>query len=59
MSTPSTGTKGYEVADDFDVEKFQAEHEPPSAGESAFLSIVMFAGLLVFAVGCWALRHMM
>lgn len=43
----------------FDVEKFQAEHEQPSKAESAFLTIVMFGGLLVFAVGCWAIRALM
>lgn len=40
---------------EFDVEKFQAEHEQPSSAESAFLTIAMFGGLVIFAVGCWAL----
>lgn len=57
MSTPAVDPSG--IADDFDVERYQAEHKPPSETESAFISIVMFLGLLVFAAGCWALRHMM
>lgn len=40
---------------DFDVEAYQKEHEQPDGAESAFLSVVMFAGLVIFAVGCWAL----
>ncbi|WP_185975709.1 hypothetical protein [Tessaracoccus rhinocerotis] len=40
---------------EFDVEQYQAEHKPPSETESAFITIAMFGGLVIFAVGCWAL----
>ena len=40
---------------EFDVEAYQAEHAAPSGVESAFLTVLMFGGLVVLAVGCWAL----
>lgn len=43
----STGTP-----QEFDVEKFQAEHEQPSEAESAILTILLFCAMVVFAVGC-------
>lgn len=38
--------------EEFDVEKFQEEHQPPSKAESAILTILLFGAMLVFAVGC-------
>lgn len=40
---------------EFDAEQYMAQHRQPSTAESAFLTIVMFGGLVFFAVGCWAL----
>lgn len=40
---------------EFDVEAYQSQHKPPSEAESAFLTIAMFCGLVVFAVGCFLL----
>lgn len=37
---------------EFDVAKYQAEHEQPSGAESAVLTILLFCGLVVFTVGC-------
>ena len=36
----------------FDVEKYVAEHQQPSEAESAVLTVLLFAGMVVFAVGC-------
>lgn len=38
---------------EFDVEQYQAEHKAPSERESAFITIAMFASLIVFAIGCY------
>lgn len=47
MTTPTTEPE-------FDAEAYMAERRQPSAAESTFLTVVMFGGLVVFAVGCWA-----
>ena len=36
----------------FDVEAYAAEHKQPSEAESALLTILLFAAMVVFAVGC-------
>lgn len=41
-----------EAQQEFDVEKYQEQHEQPSEAESAVLTIVLFCGLVVFTVGC-------
>lgn len=41
-----------EVHEEFDVEKYQAEHEQPSEVESAVLTILLALAMIVFAVGC-------
>ncbi len=41
-----------EIPQEFDVERYQAEHEQPSEAESAVLTILLFCGLVVFTVGC-------
>ncbi|SDY35876.1 hypothetical protein [Tessaracoccus flavus] len=41
-----------ETPQEFDVERYQAEHEQPSEAESAILTILMFLALVVFTVGC-------
>lgn len=39
--------------DDFDADAYQREHGGGASGwESAFLTIVMFGGLVIFGVGC-------
>lgn len=40
---------------EFDVEAYQAQHTPPSSIESTFLSMLMFGGLVIVALGCWFL----
>lgn len=36
----------------FDAEAYQAEHGKPSEAESAVLTVLLFVGMVVFAVGC-------
>lgn len=40
------------VEEEFDVEKFQAEHKPPSEAESAILTVLLFSAMVVFSIGC-------
>ncbi|HHU38626.1 hypothetical protein [Propioniciclava sinopodophylli] len=37
---------------EFDVEQYAAEHQQPSEAESAVLTILLFAAMVVFAIGC-------
>lgn len=41
-----------DTTEEFDVEKYRAEHEQPSEAESAALTIVLFAAMVIFTVGC-------
>ncbi|GAA4894122.1 hypothetical protein GCM10025789_09140 [Tessaracoccus lubricantis] len=41
-----------EAEQPFDVEKYEAEHKKPSEVESAVLTILLFASMVVFTVGC-------
>ncbi|MBB1510540.1 MULTISPECIES: hypothetical protein [unclassified Tessaracoccus] len=41
-----------ENREQFDVEKYQAEHKQPSEAESAILTVLLFVSMVVFAVGC-------
>ncbi|GAB3815222.1 hypothetical protein GCM10028820_12290 [Tessaracoccus terricola] len=38
-----------------DVDAYVPDDTPPSEAESAFITIAMFGGLVVFAVGCFLL----
>ncbi|MDO5678479.1 MAG: hypothetical protein Q4G35_13370 [Propionibacteriaceae bacterium] len=41
-----------ELEEQFDVEKYKAEHKQPSEAESAILTVVLFVAMVVFTVGC-------
>lgn len=41
-----------DIHEEFDLEKFEAEHKKPSEAESAILTILLFVAMVVFTIGC-------
>lgn len=56
MTTETQHKVEHGEVEQFDVEKYAAEHRQPSELESAVLTILLLAGMIVFAIGCVALK---